>query len=344
MEPRAVAAAPRPCRDQTERHQALEKFNGDSSSFQDIEAQLAEVVQMRQEAPRHRKAGFPWLLVPLVLALVMGAGWLLNQWRHDASLWEAYVRRLQGEPGIAVTTLDKRDGKWIVAGLRDPLAADPDQLLRESGLDPSRVAASWQPYQALNASLVLKRLQGSLDPPPTVALAVEGDRIVATGSASYAWLQKARNVERALPLGSPRIDLAGVRDLNDGEIGRLRAAIQSHSIRFDYNAEMPSPGQDAVFDELAQQLRELVELSSRLRVSSRVTVTGHSDTTGKGAFNLSLSAARAEVVRAFLKKRKVDPDLLAVRAAGPLEPLKEESSEVDRSVNRRVSFSVAIDE
>jgi outer membrane protein OmpA-like peptidoglycan-associated protein len=33
-----------------------------------------------------------------------------------------------------------------------------------------------------------------------------------------------------------------------------------------------------------------------------------------------------------------------VRGAGPLEPLKEEASDTDRSANRRVSFTVAIDE
>ena len=61
-------------------------------------------------------------------------------------------------------------------------------------------------------------------------------------------------------------------------------------------------------------------LSSSLHVITRVTLTGHSDDQGQGTSNLSLSVARAEAVRALLKKRGVDPDLLAVRGAGPLEP------------------------
>ena len=36
--------------------------------------------------------------------------------------------------------------------------------------------------------------------------------------------------------------------------------------------------------------------------------------------------------------------LLAVRGAGMLEPLKEEQSDVERSLNRRVSFTVTLDE
>ena len=65
---------------------------------------------------------------------------------------------------------------------------------------------------------------------------------------------------------------------------------------------------------------------------------------GGGTSNLSLSLARAEAVRALLKKRGVDPDLLAVRGAGPLEPLEADTSDAARSANRRVSFSVGIEE
>jgi OOP family OmpA-OmpF porin len=46
----------------------------------------------------------------------------------------------------------------------------------------------------------------------------------------------------------------------------------------------------------------------------------------------------------MLKARGVDPDLLAVRGAGPLEPLKTEATDEDRSVNRRVSFTVSLGE
>jgi hypothetical protein len=51
-----------------------------------------------------------------------------------------------------------------------------------------------------------------------------------------------------------------------------------------------------------------------------------------------------ESVRTLLRRRGVDPDLLAVRSAGTLEPREEGNTEVARSVNRRVSFSVGIDE
>ena len=76
----------------------------------------------------------------------------------------------------------------------------------------------------------------------------------------------------------------------------------------------------------------------------RVTIAGHADSTGKDTPNLALSMARAEVVRSMLRARGVDPDLLGVRGAGPLEPMAEEATDSDRSRNRRVSFSVRIQE
>jgi outer membrane protein OmpA-like peptidoglycan-associated protein len=240
-----------------------------------------------------------------------------------------------------ITETGKRDGKWLVGGLRDPLAVDPQLLLRESSIDPTRVVAQWQPYQSLNPEFVLKRVEAALAPPPTVTLSAEGDRIVAVGSAPLTWIQRARASSRMLPLP---VDLSQVGDVNVGVLGKLREAIQSKEVRFDYKSPLPTRGQDAMLDRLAEELKELTALSSTLRVTTRVTLTGHSDMTGQGLYNLALSLARAEAVRTLLKKRGVDPDLLAVRSAGTLEPREESNTEAAHSANRRVSFTVGIDE
>jgi outer membrane protein OmpA-like peptidoglycan-associated protein len=341
-----------------ERPHALESFDGDSSSFADVEAHLSECAALGQRAPRTAERGFPWLvaLVGLVLLALAGLGgfrWWQNEraWEHEQQLqqaeqriWDGYVAQLQAQPGIVITEAGRRDGKFVVAGLRDPLAVDPQLLLRQAGIDPRGVVSHWQPYQGLDPAFMLKRLQASLDPPPTVTLAVEGDHIVAQGSAASTWIERARTAGRMLPAGGPSLDLSRVRDLNEGAIGKLSEAIRSHEIHFNFNESLPAAGQDAILDQLAQELNELASLASSLRVRAWVMLTGHSDDAGSGTFNLSLSLARAEAVRALLKKRGVDPDLLAVRGAGQLEPLEAASSEVARSANRRVSFKVGIEE
>lgn len=138
-----------------------------------------------------------------------------------------------------------------------------------------------------------------------------------------------------------------MRDISEGALGKLRDAIQARSINFDSGKSLPAAGQEQALDEIASDLIELAKLSSTLHAITRVTLTGHADSQGQGTSNLSLSVARAEAVRALLKKRGVDPDLLQVRGAGQLEPLKDDTSAASvaaRSINRRVSFSIGFEE
>jgi outer membrane protein OmpA-like peptidoglycan-associated protein len=258
--------------------------------------------------------------------------------------WQAFVQRLRAEPGIVITQSEPRGDTFFLSGLRDPLAVDPLKFLDEAGIDPARVVAHFDTYQALDPQFVLARLEASLNPPPGVTLSIDGGRIVAQGEASPPWIARARAAARLLPAGAPVFDPSAVRNVSEGALKKLRDAIQARIVRFDSGVMLPAAGQEKMLDEIASDLEELATLSSSLHVVTRVTLTGHSDDKGQGTSNLSLSVARAEAVRALLKKRGVDPDLLAVRGAGPLEPVEADTSDVARSANRRVSFSIAIEE
>jgi hypothetical protein len=174
------------------RFPALESFDGDSSSFADVEANLTECVALRQQAQQTTQTGFPWLVALAGLVLLLLAGVWGFRWWQGERLWEDYVMRLRTQPGIVITELGRDDGKFQVAGLRDPPSVDPMLLLREARIDPARVTARWQTYQSLHPEFVMKRLQASLDPPTSVTLAVEGDHIVAQGSAPSPWIERAR--------------------------------------------------------------------------------------------------------------------------------------------------------
>ena len=135
--------------------------------------------------------------------------------------WQAYVERLRAEPGIVITQSEARGDKFILSGLRDPLAVDPLKLLDEAGIDPARVVAHFDPYQALDPQFVLERLQASLNPPPGVTLSVDGDRIVAQGSASSPWIARARAAgqlaagrgARFRPVGRAQYQRGGARQI-----------------------------------------------------------------------------------------------------------------------------------
>jgi outer membrane protein OmpA-like peptidoglycan-associated protein len=315
----------------------LEEFQGDSATLGDLVTPLQRDLQ-QQERPRETRLS-PWLwILPLVLLLLAG-GWVIQRTIVRLRV-DAYVERLREEPGIVVADAELRNGRWQISGLRDPLAADPTVLLSQSGLDSKRVAFHWESYQALNPAIVLRRLAASLNPPPTVSLSLKGDTVQATGSVPQYWVERARTLVAALPAGSPKVDLSALRDVQDPEFIRLRDAIQGHVIAFDSNADRPARGEDATLDAVADEFRQLMHVTKRLGFSARMMISGHADAVGNETANLSLSAARAEVVRSMLKARGIAPELLTVRSAGPLEPLLAPNGKVTAAMNRRVTFTV----
>jgi OOP family OmpA-OmpF porin len=318
---------------------ALVNFAGDDAEFGGVAEQLRPCLQAQARAPEKRLSPLLWAL-PLIV-MMLGGYWLYE--RHEAwQRFDSYVARLEAEPGIVVTSAVKRDGVWQVTGMRDPLAPDPKTLLAVANLAPADVEGHWQPYLALDPALALKRYQTSLSPPPGVSLKLEDGTVRADGSAPHHWIERARALVRTLPPGSPGLDLTSLKDPEMAEYERVRSAVQSHVIYFDHNVPKPASGQEREIDALAGDLLELERVAREMRVIARVMITGHADSTGKDTPNLALSTGRAEVVRSMLKARGVDPDLLEVRGAGPLEPLKPETTDEDRSFNRRVSFTVGI--
>jgi outer membrane protein OmpA-like peptidoglycan-associated protein len=355
-----------------ERRQALESFDGDSSGLADVAAHLTDCTALRQQGGRASKRGFPWLVF-LVAFLLVGMAGGVGLWRWEIAQeqarisaeiaqeqariraaeaerraaevrrWSDYLDRLRAQPGIVVTETAERDDKFVVAGLRDPLAPDPAAILRESGVDPARVVSRWQPYQALDPVFVLRRLEASLLPPPGVRLSIEGDRIVAVGTATPLWLSRARTAARILPMGGPQLDLSQVQNVTEGVFAKLRQAIQEREIRFNTNESLPAPGQEAVLDQLAGEIKDLTALASTMHVTVQFRLNGHADDTGPGTLNLSLSIARAGAVMALLKKRGVAADLITIGGSGQLDPLDVRNSDTARSVNRRVSVAVAVE-
>ncbi len=145
----------------------LEEFEGDTAPLGDLATPLESCLQQREQPQETRLSPWLWAL-PLALLVVAGA-WMVQRAVEERRV-DAYVQRLRDEPGVVVTGAERRDGKWHVSGLRDPLATDPADVLAQSKLDPTRVVGHWESYQALDPAVVLKRLTAALDPPPGVSL------------------------------------------------------------------------------------------------------------------------------------------------------------------------------
>lgn len=322
-------------------HGALADYNGDNAPLGDLASRLEPCIVGQKQEPDRRRSLWPWLLGVAVLLYV--GNWLVE--RHlERKHVDAYIALLREQPGIVVTGVERIDAKWHIDGLRDPLAADTRALLRGTEVDPSLIEERWEPYAALSPAIVLKRLQASLPPLPSIHMELEGNSIHIRGGAPQDWIDKARTLARAMPAGAPPVDLSDITDVADPEYLKLREEIQSLRIYFSSGAPNPTGVQEGALDQLATNLKAIMAVAHRLGFSVRLAIVGHADQTGNQTNNLGLSIARAEVVRSMLKARGIAPELMSVRGTGTLEPLAEGQAPEDMSSNRVVSFTITTSE
>lgn len=101
-------------------------------------------------------------------------------------------------------------------------------------------------------------------------------------------------------------------------------------INFDTDKATLRPDSAAVIDEI----RKLLEGDPALKLS----IEGHTDSTGTAERNRVLSGERAAAVRTALVGRGIDGARLTTRGFGPDKPVADNGSEDGRAKNRRVEL------
>jgi outer membrane protein OmpA-like peptidoglycan-associated protein len=126
---------------------ALANFNGDIGPFQVCKHDLAACFLGQGKKARRRSGWWLVSVAALCAAIVIAASLYFPM--RAGQRWQRLVSSLAREPGIVVIEATRRDGKYFVSGLRDPLAREPAVLLREAGFSPGEVAFAWQGYLSL---------------------------------------------------------------------------------------------------------------------------------------------------------------------------------------------------
>ncbi|NOS78985.1 MAG: OmpA family protein, partial [Nitrospira sp.] len=110
---------------------AFAAFDGNPSGFDATHDRLMECVQTQYETPRTKTSPMTWVILSgTSLALALW-GWTSY---HNNQHWKHITQRLSAMPGIVITTLERDGNRINLAGLRDPLAEDPEQILVEEGI------------------------------------------------------------------------------------------------------------------------------------------------------------------------------------------------------------------
>ena len=319
---------------------AFNDFTGDPAPFAPahplLEDCLETVLTTDRSPAANRRAWLRWA-VPLAAGIVL---LFLLSWRAQRRFTTA-MERLRAEPGIEIVSAERRGGRWVVRGLRDPLAADPKAVLAGIPADSSRLEGAWEPYLSLEPALVLERARRWLGSPPSVSLAVRNDSVFAAGSAPLAWVGGVLR-RSALPAGIASLDLSGVDAELPAELAARRNDAESRLVFFEAGSAQVSGDARRTLADVVMAFRALRDAARAAGFRAALELTGRTDSTGTDAGNRSLSQQRVEGVRGALLGLGLERAELDGQGIATAHPLAARGDADQSRVNRSVAFQVRL--
>lgn len=116
----------------------------------------------------------------------------------------------------------------------------------------------------------------------------------------------------------------------DGCPRRGTATLQG--VTFEFNSSNLTSDSRPVLDEVAADLKRYPRL--------KIELQGHTDSVGADAYNMKLSAERANAVRVYLVEQGVPEQQLTSRGYGETQPVADNKTDEGRAQNRRVVMNV----
>ncbi len=141
--------------------------------------------------------------------------------------------------------------------------------------------------------------------------------------AGNLWSKRMEDKRRELAQATQGTGIAVDRTADN----RLKLNVPS-DVSFDTGRADIRPQMRPVLDEVARNLDPGV----------RVTIVGHTDSTGSDAINDPLSRERASAVRDYLSARGLAANRVVTEGRGSREPVASNDSDSGRAANRRVEI------
>jgi len=268
---------------------------------------------------------------------------LIEEGIETEARWHEFLDAVRDEPGLVIVESGKREGKYYLVGMRDSLAADPVELLEESGIRSADVAMAWQPYHALNPEFTLARARAVLTPPNGVSLSMSNSVLVMRGEAPHDWIERAHVLARTVA-GVAAVDTHGLADRELLNLNRIKAKIENQVFRFLAGAPDLWPGQQQRVAQLLRDLGTFRDRAIKLRVLYSTEIRGLTAATGNEREDKARSATLAARFREVLRMQGANPSEFVVRGMGAAYPKSAPYSDNDRTRDRCVSIAIVIRE
>ena len=312
----------------------LQAFKGDATAFEETRLPLEDCLQAQFEKKSKSLPLAFWIVLGLLL---LGLGIWVFQARSDQQRWEQLLERVGQEPGLVVTSVQEEGPPTIFYGLRDPLAANPEEILLDFGYSSEQVIFRLEPFMDLTPEIMHKRAMIQLRPPSSVVVGGEGTTLDLRGEAPHSWIQKAQLLGPLLP-GVTHIETGQLVDTDVKQFETLKASLEKKAITFGVGDSSISQDQRSVLMDIAQTIQALDQTAIVLGISPRIEIHGFTSPDGGKELNKNLSARRAKAVLKDLANGSFRA--ISLRPAGMGPALSSIGKAV--SQGRRVAFQVVL--
>ena len=148
------------------------------------------------------------------------------------------------------------------------------------------------------------------------------------GGGAYLWSRHMQDQKAAMEQATQGTGVTVSQTADN----RLKLDIPS-DLSFDSGRHDVKPAMHPVLDRFAATLNQ--------NPATRITIIGHTDSSGSDAINNPLSVNRAAAVRDYLAARGVSGQRIIIDGRGSREPIADNATADGRSKNRRVEIFVA---
>jgi outer membrane protein OmpA-like peptidoglycan-associated protein len=245
---------------------------------------------------------------------------------------------MNSQPGIVVTKAQKRNGKYFIAGMRDPLAVEPNTLLQKFNISPEAVKSKWQPYLSLEPELTIKRAEKLLQAPKTITFKIDQNGILyASGSAPRQWILETRKLWRFVP-GINQYKEENLFDLDINQLNRYKQQLAARVFLFKEGTNELLPSEAAKVENMILEIQKFIAAAESLKRNVQIPIIGYTNRTGTEETNIKLSQARANVILSYLVSKGINQKYFTPVGMGSIKPMNRrlENQEFNRRVNLKI--------
>jgi OOP family OmpA-OmpF porin len=237
---------------------------------------------------------------------------------------------------IAPPIATPRPGQILVSGTVPDEASKANILTRvrelygaENVVDQVAVGAVVTPANWNN--YVSKLIGPNLKQITRGQLKVDGNTVSVRGEVANEVQRQKIASDIATNLNSTFTVNNGLR-VSASEQNLLDTTLGNRIVEFETGKSTLTQTGKYILDELSVPLLKLK--------SKKLEVIGNTDNQGLRASNITLSYARAEVVRAYLSSKGIVADTISINGQGPDRPIASNETIEGRARNRRIEFRV----